>query len=175
MAAARQKEMNASMAVVATRTLATGRTLPGVKMWPVESDDIRYRGAEKNYTLNLSQKQSLAGSEFLPSPWSRSLAAGDVPIRHLRTLLFWRRPKLALASLARANFAQMFEAENAGGVAIRKFNLDCVVPHCRGALGSHARLKHWQYGTGSVTSARRCNYASFLFALVIAQSARTML
>jgi hypothetical protein len=51
MAAARQKEMNASMAVVATRTLATGRTLPGVKMWPVESDDIRYRDEEKNYTL----------------------------------------------------------------------------------------------------------------------------
>src|ERR1700678_4689489 len=66
MAAARQKEMNASMAVVATRTLATGRTLPGVKMWPVESDDIRYRDEEKNYTLNLSQKQRVARPGFLP-------------------------------------------------------------------------------------------------------------
>src|ERR1700683_2076698 len=66
MAAARQKEINASMAVVATRTLATGRTLPGVKMWPVESDDIRYRDEEKNYTLNLSQKQRVARPGFLP-------------------------------------------------------------------------------------------------------------
>jgi hypothetical protein len=51
--------------------LATGRTLPGVKMWPVESDDIRYRDEEKNYTLNLSQKQRVAHPGFLPQ---RSIA-----------------------------------------------------------------------------------------------------
>ena len=34
-------------------------------MWPVESDDIRYRDEEKNYTSNLPQKQSVAGAAFL--------------------------------------------------------------------------------------------------------------
>src|ERR1700689_4818832 len=154
MAAARQKEMNASMAVVATRTLATGRTLPGVKMWPVESDDIRYRDEEKNYTLNLSQKQRVARPGFLPRRASTQQGRPQGPTCPSGKLLYRRRPKLAHASLARADFAQMFEAVDARRVAVRKFNLDCVVPYCYCALGGHARLKHRQYCTGSASSAR---------------------
>jgi hypothetical protein len=42
MAAARQKEMNASMAVVATRTFVTGRVEPDEDGGPVKFDAMRY-------------------------------------------------------------------------------------------------------------------------------------
>jgi hypothetical protein len=119
-----------------------GRILPGVKMWPVESDDIRYGGAEKNYTLNLSQKQSVAGSGFLPQRTITSQTGCKAPSFASGKLFLWRWAKLAHARLARADFTQMFEAVDSGCMAVGKFNLNCVVPYRRGALGGHAGLKH---------------------------------
>jgi hypothetical protein len=40
MAAARQNEMKANMAVVATKTFVTGRARPGVNVGPVELETI---------------------------------------------------------------------------------------------------------------------------------------
>jgi hypothetical protein len=56
--------------------------------------------------------------------------------------LFCYGLEFAFASVARTDFAQMFEAVNSGRMAIRKFYLDCVVPHCRGALSRDPGLKH---------------------------------
>ena len=56
--------------------------------------------------------------------------------------LFCYGLEFALASVTRTDFAQMFETVDSGGVAIGKFYLDRVIPHCCGALRRHARLKH---------------------------------
>jgi hypothetical protein len=56
--------------------------------------------------------------------------------------LFCYGLEFALASVARTDFAQMFETVNSGRMAIRKFYLDCVIPHCCGALSRYPGLKH---------------------------------
>lgn len=56
--------------------------------------------------------------------------------------LFCYGLEFALASVARTDFAQVFETVNSGRMAIRKFYLDCVVPHCCGALSRYPGLKH---------------------------------
>src|ERR1700735_2309818 len=119
--------MKASMAVVATRTLATGRTLPGVKMWPVESDDIRYRDEEKNYTLNLPQKQSVSWCRISSAARNaQQTGCCQAPSQGVR------RPFLVARGRTRAH----------------KLHKD----RCR-ALGRHARLKHRQHCAGSASSA----------------------
>src|ERR1700752_3955854 len=57
MAAARQNEMNASMAVVATRTFATGRAEPGVNLGPVVLNAIRYLGRGNRLYVELALKR----------------------------------------------------------------------------------------------------------------------
>src|ERR1700722_4672398 len=86
--------------------------------------------------------------------------------------LFCHDLELALASLARTYFAQMFETVDSGGVAIRKFYLDRVIPNCRGALRRHARLEHGQHETRS--NASTGGYTRLFLTLVIAQRARTL-
>src|SRR5580704_5834694 len=90
--------------------------------------------------------------------------------RALRGSFFRRRTKFARAVFARANFAQVLEAENARRVAIRKLNLQRVVPHRIGALGGDARLIH-----GQQRRATRGAALGFLLALVVAQRAGAMI
>lgn len=57
-AAARQKEINASMAVVATRTFTTGREVPPEDGMPVDLNAIRSRDAGQDYMLKSPEKES---------------------------------------------------------------------------------------------------------------------
>lgn len=75
--------------------------------------------------------------------------------------------KLPSARLAWANFAEMTETENPGGVTIRKLDLNRVVAHCAGGVSGHARLEHRQ---GSKVRSLGSGLRLFL-ALVIAHRA----
>src|SRR5271163_1511005 len=83
---------------------------------------------------------------------------------------FRRGTKFARTVFAGANFAEMLETENARRVAIRKLNLQRVVPHRIGALGGDARLVHGEQRRGARAAA-----LGFLLALVVAQRARAMI
>ena len=76
--------------------------------------------------------------------------------------------KLPGARVAWANFAEMTETENPGGVTIRKLDLNRVVTHRAGGVSGHARLEHGQRSkVRSLGPGLR-----FFLALVIAHRAR---
>src|SRR5580658_1265091 len=96
----------------------------------------------------------------------RSTAANSA----LRGGFFRFGTKFSRAVIAGANFAQVLEAEYARRVAIGKLNLQRVIPHCIGALGSDARLVH-----GQQRRAVRGAALGFLLALVVAQRTGAMI
>src|SRR5580704_12259957 len=178
MAAARQNEMKASMAVVATSTFVIGRARPGVNVGPVELETIYFECGQELYVemrpkrKSRGERHAAKGNYSTGMRWTFALwlVAGGSGWRALCGGFFGRRAKVALAGFAGTNFAQMFEAENSCSVAIGKLNLHGVVPHCVGALGGDARFVHGQQrraGTGAVLG--------FLLALVVAQRAGAMI
>src|ERR1700689_801296 len=178
MAAARQNEMKASMAVVATSTFVMGRARPGVNVGPVELETIYFECGQELYVETRPKRKSRGERHAAKgnywtvmrcpfAPWS---VAGGSAWRALRGRFFGHRAKIARAGFAGTNFSQMFEAENPCSVAIGKLNLHGVVPHCVGALGGDARFVHGQQrraGTGAVLG--------FFLALVVAQRAGAMI
>jgi hypothetical protein len=53
--------------------------------------------------------------------------------------------KFASALIAWANLAKVAVAVNSGGVAIREFELQRVIPHRARAFRGDSRLEHWQH------------------------------
>src|SRR6266850_496989 len=74
---------------------------------------------------------------------------------------------------AGANRAQMIVGIDAGGVAVGKRNLNCVVPYLGSGGSARSGFEHGERGRGS--EGRRCSGEGFfLFPLVIAGSAGAM-
>src|SRR6202050_3276088 len=177
MAAARQNEMKASMAVVATSTFVTGRARPGVNVGPVELETIYFEYGQELY-VEMRPKRKSRGEWHAAKGNYSTVIQVDLSCSVARSLgwralcggFFWRRAKVALASLAGTNFAQMFEAENSCSVAIGKLDLHGVVSHCVSALGGDARFVH-----GQQRRARTGAALGFLLALVVAQRAGAMI
>src|SRR5580658_517758 len=125
-----------------------------VEMRPKRKSAQRGARAIGNYSPVISR------SFWRPTAANRALGGG----------FFRGGTKIARAVFAGANFAEMLETENAGRVAIRKLNLQRVVPHRIGALGGDARLVHWQQRRDARGAA-----LGFLLALVVAQRAGAMI
>lgn len=56
------------------------------------------------------------------------------------------RSKFARACFARADFTEMVEAVDAGGMAVGEFDLDRIGSYGRGGTGSYFRLEHGEDG-----------------------------
>jgi hypothetical protein len=83
------------------------------------------------------------------------------------TGLFCRHcPECLRAGFAGADFAQVSEAEDSGRVAIRKFDLDRVIPNGSSRFGRHPRFEHRQR-----RCAGPCCPLGFFLAFVVAHGA----
>src|SRR5579863_4025967 len=153
MAAARQNEMNASMAVVATRTFATGRREPGVNVGPVVLNAIRYLGRGNRLYVELALKRKYRvrrnfnvaecqNYRRLARKNARTARNTASSIAARCSCLGRRRSKIPRAGLAGTNLAQILETVDSRGVRVRELDLDRVIPHRHGFLRRHARLEH---------------------------------
>src|SRR6202167_2871149 len=101
MAAARQNEMKASMAVLATSTFVIGRARPGVNVGPVELESIYFECGQELY-VEMRPKRKSRGEWHAAkgnystvilrtfAPWSVARGSGW---RALCGGFFWRRAK----------------------------------------------------------------------------------